>query len=100
MQSTLALARPGKTQRRVFSAATGTVFVQDSADAARTQWRSVADRLRGKFPEQGMLMDGAESAMQGECEECLAARMDDFVTEPIRVDALVQALLSVPAQPQ
>jgi len=30
------------------SAAIGTVFVQESADAAREQWRSVTDQLRGK----------------------------------------------------
>ena len=43
------------------SAAIGTVFVQESADAARTQWRSVADQLRGKFPKLGILMDEAEN---------------------------------------
>jgi putative transposase len=56
-----ALAHAGKTQRRMVSAAIGTVFVQDSADAARTQWRSVADQLRGKFPKLGTLMDEAEN---------------------------------------
>ncbi len=55
-----ALAHAGKTQRRMVSAAIGTVFVQDSADSAGSQWRSVADQLRGKLPKLGALMDEAE----------------------------------------
>jgi putative transposase len=31
------------------------------AEAARAQWRSVADQLRGKFPKLGALMDEAEN---------------------------------------
>jgi putative transposase len=58
-----ALAHAGKTQRCVVSAAIGTVFVQDSADAARAQWRSVADQLRSKFPKLGTLMDEAENGV-------------------------------------
>jgi CheY-like chemotaxis protein len=35
------------------------------------------------------------NAMQGDREECLAAGMDDYVTKPIRVDQLVEALNQV-----
>jgi CheY-like chemotaxis protein len=37
------------------------------------------------------------NAMQGDREQCLAAGMDDYITKPIRVDRLVEALNLVPA---
>ncbi len=40
------LAHAGKQGRRVVSAFIGTAFAQDDAEAARTQWRQVADQLR------------------------------------------------------
>ncbi len=43
-----ALAHAGKTGRRVVSAFIATAFAQDDAEAARTQWRRVADYLRPK----------------------------------------------------
>ena len=36
--------------------------------------------------------------MQGDRELCLAAGMDDYLTKPIRVDQLVQALQNVVAR--
>ena len=56
-----ALAHAGRQGRRVVSAFIGTAFVQDDADAAKTQWRSVADQLRPKVPKLANLMDGAEA---------------------------------------
>ncbi|MBI5722086.1 MAG: response regulator [Burkholderiales bacterium] len=39
------------------------------------------------------------NAMQGDREQCMAAGMDDYVTKPIRVDALVEALMNVEQRP-
>ena len=56
-----ALAFANKTQRRMVSAAIGTVFVQDSPEAARLQWHSVADQFREKMPKLAACMDDAEN---------------------------------------
>ena len=55
-----ALAHAGKTQRRVVSAFIGTAFAQDDADAAKAQWRQVADQLRPRVPKLAAFMDEAE----------------------------------------
>ena len=38
------------------------------------------------------------NAMQGDREMCMAAGMDDYLTKPIRVDQLVEALNQVSAR--
>jgi len=38
------------------------------------------------------------NAMQGDREMCIGAGMDDYLTKPIRVDRLVEALHNVPAR--
>ena len=55
-----ALAHAGKSSRRVVSAFMATAFAQDSAGAAKTQWRKVADQLRPKLPKLSGFMDEAE----------------------------------------
>ncbi len=55
-----ALAHAGKSSRRVVSAFIATAFAQDSAEAAKTQWRKVADQLRPKLPKLSGFMDEAE----------------------------------------
>src|SRR3954462_3330049 len=56
-----ALAQAGRSGRRVVSAFIATAFAQDDAEAARTQWRRVADQLRPKVPKLANLMEEAET---------------------------------------
>jgi putative transposase len=55
-----ALAHAGKSGRRVVSAFIATAFAQDDAEAAKAQWRRIADQLRPKVPKLAALMDEAE----------------------------------------
>jgi signal transduction histidine kinase/DNA-binding response OmpR family regulator len=58
----------------------------DGLEASR---RIVARWPPGKRPR---IVAMTANAMAGDREDCLAAGMDDYVTKPIRVDALVEAL--------
>ncbi|SFU53598.1 Transposase (or an inactivated derivative) [Methylobacterium sp. 174MFSha1.1] len=55
------LAHAGRSGRRVVSAFIATAFAQEDAEAARQQWRRVADQLRPKVPKLAALMDAAET---------------------------------------
>ena len=46
-----ALAHAGRSGRRVVSAFIATAFAQETADAAKVQWRKVADQLRPTVPK-------------------------------------------------
>ena len=54
-------------------------------------------RITAKWPptERPRIVAMTANAMQGDREECMAAGMDDYITKPIRVDALVEALMQV-----
>src|ERR1700720_4329039 len=55
-----ALAHAGKSGRRVVSAFIATAFAQDDAEAAKAQWRQIADQVRPKLPKLAALLDDAE----------------------------------------
>ncbi len=55
-----ALAHAGRSGRRVVTAFVATAFAQNDAEAAKQQWRRVADQLRPKLPKLALLMDDAE----------------------------------------
>ena len=56
-------------------------------------------RINQRWPngERPRIVAMTANAMQGDREACLAAGMDDYVTKPIRVEALVEALHKVKA---
>jgi CheY-like chemotaxis protein len=65
----------------------------DGLEATRrivARWPSPSERPR--------IVAMTANAMHGDRDECLAAGMDDYVTKPIRVDALVQAMMQAVAR--
>jgi len=56
-----ALALVPKAAQPMVAATIRTVFVQPDPQAAREQWRRVADSFRGRFPKLAQLLDDAEA---------------------------------------
>jgi putative transposase len=56
-----AMAHAGKQGKRLFAAFIATAFAQDTAEAAKVQWRQVADQIRAKVPKLAALLDEAET---------------------------------------
>ncbi len=57
--------------------------------------RRILDRCGAARPR---IVAMTANAMKGDRDQCLAAGMDDYITKPIRVDALVAALEQTPAR--
>jgi putative transposase len=55
------LAHAGRQGRGVASAFIATAFAQEDVEAAKAQWRKVADQLRPKLPKLAAFMDDAEA---------------------------------------
>ena len=64
----------------------------DGLDAAR----EICSRWEPN--ERPRIIAMTANAMQGDREMCIAAGMDDYLTKPIRVERLVEALVNVAAR--
>ncbi|HLX30628.1 MAG TPA: response regulator, partial [Casimicrobiaceae bacterium] len=64
----------------------------DGLDAAR----EICARFA--VPARPRIVAMTANAMQGDRDMCIAAGMDDYITKPIRVDRLVEALMLVPSR--
>jgi len=91
-----ALAHVGKGQRQAVLAMINTIFVQESAEAASGQWRTVADQLRVKFPKLAAMMDDAEHEVLSFMSFPKAHRTQIHSTNPLeRLNAEVKRRTNV-----
>jgi putative transposase len=88
-----ALAHAGKGQRQMVLALINTVFAHDTAEAARQQWRAVADQFRPKFPKLAALLDEAETDVLAFMDFPKAHRKQLASTNPLeRVNAEISGV--------
>jgi putative transposase len=78
-----ALVHVPKGQRAMVAALLRTVFAQDDEDGAKSQWRSVADQLRERFPKIAALMDAAEHEVLAHMAFPKAHRQQIHSTNPL-----------------
>jgi CheY-like chemotaxis protein len=69
----------------------------DGLEASRQICSRWSREARPDAPQRPRIIAMTANAMQGDREMCLAAGMDDYLSKPIRVDELVNALLRAPA---
>jgi putative transposase len=77
------LAHAGRQGRRVVSAFIATAFAQNDAEAAKVQWRRVADQLRPKLPKLAAFLDEAETDVLAYMTFPVAHRTKLHSTNPI-----------------
>lgn len=71
--------------RRVVAAFIATAFIQEDAEAARKQWRQVADQLRPRVPKLAGMMDDSEADVLAYMSFPAAHRPKLHSTNPIEV---------------
>jgi putative transposase len=77
------LAHAGRHGRGVASAFIATAFAQEDAEAAKAQWRKVADQLRPKLPKLAAFMDEAEADVLAYMDFPAAHRAKLHSTNPL-----------------
>jgi putative transposase len=78
-----AMAHAGKTQRRIVAAWIGTAFAEADFEAARRQWRQVADQAGPRVPKLADLMDNAEADVLAYMGFPAAQRAQPCSTNPL-----------------
>ena len=77
------LSHAGLQGRGVASAFIATAFAQEDAEAAKAQWRKVADQLRPKLPKLAAFMDAAEADVLAYMDFPAAHRAKLHSTNPL-----------------